>query len=65
MQLLVHVAGQHRYGYQVEVKPTGVANGYTAVKHLAMGRAPWEMVRLPLRGARLWHASLLHVSASR
>ena len=44
----------NRYGYQVEVKPTGVATGYTAVKHLAMGRAPWEMVRLSAR--IVWHA---------
>jgi secreted PhoX family phosphatase len=32
------------YGFITEVKITpGVGAGFTAVKHMAMGRAPWEM----------------------
>lgn len=34
----------YMYGFPTEVKITpGVGAGYTAVKHMAMGRAPWEM----------------------
>ena len=34
----------YMYGFPTEVKITpGVGAGYTAVKHMAMGRTPWEM----------------------